>query len=42
MACVGNDDDLRMVCTGEDGAFHGMAKGAVFVDHTTVSARGHA
>ena len=39
MACVGNDDDLRMVCTGEDGAFHGMAKGAVFVDHTTVSAK---
>jgi 3-hydroxyisobutyrate dehydrogenase len=39
MACVGNDDDLRMVCTGADGAFHGMAKGAVFVDHTTVSAK---
>ncbi len=39
MACVGNDDDLRMVCTGEYGAFHGMAKGAVFVDHTTVSAK---
>ncbi|WP_170332264.1 NAD(P)-dependent oxidoreductase [Ruegeria arenilitoris] len=39
MACVGNDDDLRMVCTGENGAFHGMAKGAVFVDHTTVSAK---
>nr|WP_170539244.1 NAD(P)-dependent oxidoreductase [Ruegeria arenilitoris] len=39
MACVGNDDDLRMVCTGEDGAFGGMAEGAVFVDHTTVSAK---
>ncbi|SHE61641.1 3-hydroxyisobutyrate dehydrogenase [Ruegeria intermedia] len=39
MACVGNDDDLRMVCTGEDGAFDGMAEGAVFVDHTTVSAK---
>ncbi|MBB1491350.1 NAD(P)-dependent oxidoreductase [Paracoccus sp. MC1854] len=39
MACVGNDDDLRQVCTGEDGAFAGMAKGAVFVDHTTVSAQ---
>ena len=39
MACVGNDDDLRMVCTGEDGAFHGMAEGATFVDHTTVSAK---
>ena len=38
MACVGNDDDLRQVCTGPDGAFSGMAKGAVFVDHTTVSA----
>ncbi|KIC41409.1 oxidoreductase [Ruegeria sp. ANG-R] len=39
MACVGNDDDLRMVCVGEDGAFHGMPDGAVFVDHTTVSAK---
>jgi 3-hydroxyisobutyrate dehydrogenase len=38
MACVGNDDDLRQVCTGPDGAFGGMATGAVFVDHTTVSA----
>ena len=38
MACVGNDDDLRSVCLGEDGAFAGMAPGAVFVDHTTVSA----
>ncbi len=38
MACVGNDDDLRSVCTGPDGAFAGMTKGAVFVDHTTVSA----
>ena len=38
MACVGNDDDLRGICTGEDGAFAGMAKGTVFVDHTTVSA----
>lgn len=38
MACVGNDDDLRGVCTGADGAFAGMARGAVFVDHTTVSA----
>jgi 3-hydroxyisobutyrate dehydrogenase len=39
LACVGNDDDLRAVCTGEAGAFAGMAAGAVFVDHTTVSAR---
>jgi 3-hydroxyisobutyrate dehydrogenase len=38
MACVGNDDDLRGVCLGEDGAFAGMAAGSVFVDHTTVSA----
>ena len=39
MACVGNDDDLRSVCLGADGAFVGMAKGSVFVDHTTVSAK---
>ena len=38
MACVGNDGDLRQVCLGEAGAFAGMASGAVFVDHTTVSA----
>jgi 3-hydroxyisobutyrate dehydrogenase len=38
MACVGNDDDLREVCTGADGAFGAMSPGAVFVDHTTVSA----
>ncbi len=38
MACVGNDDDLRSVCLGPDGAFAGMDKGSVFVDHTTVSA----
>ncbi len=39
MACVGNDDDLRAVCLGEDGAFKGMKENAIFVDHTTVSAR---
>ncbi|WP_439110586.1 NAD(P)-dependent oxidoreductase [Lentibacter sp.] len=39
MACVGNDDDLRAVCLGEDGAFAGMSTGACFVDHTTVSAK---
>lgn len=39
MACVGNDDDLRAVCLGEAGAFAGMKAGAVFVDHTTVSAQ---
>lgn len=38
-ACVGNDDDLRSVCLGETGAFAGMDSGAVFVDHTTVSAK---
>ena len=38
MACVGNDDDLRGVCLGKDGAFAGMAAGTVFIDHTTVSA----
>ena len=37
LACVGNDDDLRAVCLGPQGAFAGMAAGAVFVDHTTVS-----
>ena len=36
--CVGNDNDLRSVTTGTDGAFHAMKKGAVFVDHTTASA----
>jgi len=39
LACVGNDDDLRAVCTGPDGAFSTMGKGAIFVDHTTVSAK---
>ena len=37
-ACVGNDDDLRSVVVGEDGAFAGMKRGAIFVDHTTASA----
>jgi 3-hydroxyisobutyrate dehydrogenase len=37
-ACVGNDDDLRSVTLGENGAFSGMEKGAIFVDHTTASA----
>lgn len=39
MACVGNDQDLEQVCTGPDGAFSGMTSGAVFIDHTTVSAQ---
>ena len=38
MACVGNDNDLREVTLGADGAFAGVGKGAVFVDHTTASA----
>ncbi len=37
-ACVGNDDDLRSVVLGADGALAGMAEGAIFVDHTTASA----
>lgn len=36
--CVGNDDDLRSVVLGKDGAFAGMPPGAIFVDHTTASA----
>lgn len=38
MACVGNDDDLRAIVTGSEGAFAGMSAGATFVDHTTASA----
>ncbi len=38
LSCVGNDDDLRAVCTGPVGAFAGMESGSVFIDHTTVSA----
>ncbi|WP_280153536.1 NAD(P)-dependent oxidoreductase [Piscinibacter sp. XHJ-5] len=37
-ACVGNDDDLRSVVLGDDGAFAGMKRAAVLVDHTTASA----
>lgn len=37
-ACVGNDDDLRSVVLGADGAFAGMTRDAVFVDNTTASA----
>jgi 3-hydroxyisobutyrate dehydrogenase-like beta-hydroxyacid dehydrogenase len=37
-ACVGNDDDLKAVTLGETGAFAGMMKGSIFVDHTTASA----
>ncbi len=37
MCCVGNDNDLREVTLGKDGAFAGMGKGTIFVDHTTAS-----
>jgi 3-hydroxyisobutyrate dehydrogenase len=36
--CVGNDNDLRDVTLGPNGAYHGVGKGAVFIDHTTASA----
>jgi len=39
ITCVGNDDDLAAVTMGRDGAFGAMASGALFIDHTTVSAR---
>ncbi|HEX2811628.1 MAG TPA: NAD(P)-dependent oxidoreductase [Sphingopyxis sp.] len=39
LSCVGNDDDLAQVTLGRDGAFRAMKKGALFIDHTTVSAR---
>jgi 3-hydroxyisobutyrate dehydrogenase-like beta-hydroxyacid dehydrogenase len=38
-SCVGNDDDLRTVVAGDDGAFTHMAPGTIFVDHTTASAQ---
>lgn len=38
MACVGNDDDVRSVALGPEGAFAGMKPGAIFIDHTTASA----
>ena len=38
-ACVGNDDDLRSITIGVEGAFSGLEEGAVFVDHTTASAK---
>lgn len=37
-ACVGNDNDLRAVTIGKDGAFAAMGEGTIFVDHTTASA----
>jgi 3-hydroxyisobutyrate dehydrogenase-like beta-hydroxyacid dehydrogenase len=39
MTCVGNDDDVRSVVHGASGAFAGMARDAILVDHTTASAR---
>jgi 3-hydroxyisobutyrate dehydrogenase-like beta-hydroxyacid dehydrogenase len=39
LACVGNDDDVRAVTTGPDGAFTSMRRGALFIDHTTTSAK---
>jgi 3-hydroxyisobutyrate dehydrogenase len=39
ITCVGTDDDLASVTLGRDGAFRAMAKGCVFIDHTTVSAK---
>lgn len=38
-ACVGNDDDLRSVMLGDDGALAGMRAGTLLVDHTTASAK---
>ncbi|WP_019027542.1 NAD(P)-dependent oxidoreductase [Colwellia piezophila] len=36
-ACVGNDDDVRQIALGDNGIFAGLAKGSIFVDHTTAS-----
>ena len=38
MLCVGNDDDVRSVAYGDNGALAGMRRGAILVDHTTASA----
>jgi 3-hydroxyisobutyrate dehydrogenase len=38
LCCVGNDNDLREVTLGPNGAYHGVGRGAVFIDHTTASA----
>ena len=39
ISCVGNDEDLRSVVLGNDGAFISMEKGTLYIDHTTVSAK---
>lgn len=38
LLCVGNDDDVRQVSSGDNGALHGMTEGSLLVDHTTASA----
>lgn len=38
LTCVGNDDDVRQVTSGDDGALHGMSEGSLLIDHTTASA----
>jgi 3-hydroxyisobutyrate dehydrogenase len=38
-SCVGNDNDLRAVTLGPDGAFQALGQGAIFIDHTTASAK---
>ena len=39
MMCVGNDDDVRAVASGDSGALSGMQRGSILVDHTTASAQ---
>jgi 3-hydroxyisobutyrate dehydrogenase len=39
ISCVGNDEDIEAITIGPEGAFHSVAKGALFIDHTTVSAK---
>jgi 3-hydroxyisobutyrate dehydrogenase len=39
ITCVGTDDDVAQVTLGRDGAFRSMTKGALFIDHSTISAR---
>jgi 3-hydroxyisobutyrate dehydrogenase len=39
IACVGRDEDVEAVTVGPDGAFRNMKAGALFIDHSTVSAR---
>lgn len=39
ISCVGTDDDVAQVTLGRDGAFRSMARGSLYIDHSTVSAR---